>query len=176
MKTDHIQLSKDNPDLNPDPITGEPGSHPVGTGIGAAGGAAMGAAVGSLGGPLGMAIGGAIGAFAGGLAGKEVAESFDPTLETDYWQEHFRGESYVEPQHDFEDYGPAYLLGAGRHEPHRSFEEAEKDMGDEWNRVKGGGTGTPISHRKIQPIFPAASFRAPGLGFVFTTRWGKGLG
>ena len=29
-------------DLNADPITGEPGSHPVGTGLGAAGGAALG--------------------------------------------------------------------------------------------------------------------------------------
>ena len=32
-------------DLNEDPITGEPGSHPVGTGLGAAGGAAAGAAL-----------------------------------------------------------------------------------------------------------------------------------
>ena len=31
-------------DLNADPITGEPGSHPVGTGLGAAGGAAAGGA------------------------------------------------------------------------------------------------------------------------------------
>ena len=30
-------------DLNADPITGEPGAHPVGTGVGAAGGAAAGA-------------------------------------------------------------------------------------------------------------------------------------
>jgi hypothetical protein len=33
------------PDVNADPITGEPGSHPVGTGVGAAGGAAAGVAV-----------------------------------------------------------------------------------------------------------------------------------
>src|SRR5690606_41793317 len=33
-------------DLNADPITGEPGAHPVGTGVGAAGGAVAGAAVG----------------------------------------------------------------------------------------------------------------------------------
>ena len=32
-------------DSNPDPITGEPGSHPLGTGIGAASGAATGAAL-----------------------------------------------------------------------------------------------------------------------------------
>src|SRR5204863_3392131 len=42
------------PDANRDPITGEPGSHPVGTAVGGAGGAATGAAVGgALGGPVG---------------------------------------------------------------------------------------------------------------------------
>ena len=34
-------------DINPDPVTGEPGSHPIGTGVGAAGGAVTGAAIGS---------------------------------------------------------------------------------------------------------------------------------
>ena len=32
----------DKPDANRDPLTGEPGSHPIGTGIGSAGGAAAG--------------------------------------------------------------------------------------------------------------------------------------
>lgn len=97
----------------------------------------LGAAVGSLAGPLGMAVGGAIGAYTGGLAGKEVAESFDPTLETNHWQEHYRSEPYVESQYDYDDYGPAYLLGAGCRDGHRSFEEAEKDMGEGWERMKG---------------------------------------
>ncbi|NJL23055.1 MAG: hypothetical protein HC895_23115, partial [Leptolyngbyaceae cyanobacterium SM1_3_5] len=35
-------------DSNPDPITGEPGAHPVGTGIGAAGAGAAGAAIGGV--------------------------------------------------------------------------------------------------------------------------------
>ncbi len=41
--------SKDNPDrdTNPDPLTGEPGAHPVGTGAGTAGGGLTGAAVGA---------------------------------------------------------------------------------------------------------------------------------
>lgn len=40
-------------DANRDPITDEPGAHPVGTGIGAAlGGAAAGAAAGAFGGPV----------------------------------------------------------------------------------------------------------------------------
>ena len=138
MKTnDPPTPTRRNPDFNPDPITGAPGSHPVGTGIGAAGGAMIGAAVGSLGGPIGMVVGGAVGALTGGLAGKEVAESFDPTLETDYWREHYRNEPYVESQYDYDDYGPAYLLGAGQRDRYPSFEEAEKDMGEGWEQLKG---------------------------------------
>ena len=42
--------------------TGEPGSHPVGTGAGAAGGAATGAVAGAVvGGPVGAAVGAAVG-------------------------------------------------------------------------------------------------------------------
>src|SRR5687767_122437 len=46
-------------DANPDPITGEPGAHPVGVAGGATGGAVTGAAIGALGGPVGSAVGGA---------------------------------------------------------------------------------------------------------------------
>lgn len=58
---------------SPDPITGEPGAHPVGVGVGALSAGVAGAAIGSIGGPIGVLIGAAIGAVAGGLAGKEVA-------------------------------------------------------------------------------------------------------
>lgn len=45
-------------DENRDPITGEPGSHPVGTGVGAAGAGLAGAAAGmAVGGPVGGVIG-----------------------------------------------------------------------------------------------------------------------
>ena len=73
---------------NRDPMTGEPRSHPVGTGIGAVGGgvaggvagaAAAGAAAGSAAGPVGTAIGAAGGAIVGGLAGKAGAEAMNPT-------------------------------------------------------------------------------------------------
>ena len=79
-----------NSDSNRDPISGEPGSHPVGTGIGAvaggaggaAAGAAAGAAMGTAGaGPVGTAIGAAVGAVAGGLAGHGAAEGLNPTNE-----------------------------------------------------------------------------------------------
>lgn len=65
---------------NRDPITGEPRSHPIGTGVGAAaGGAAAGAATGTVAGPVGTGVGAAVGAVAGGIAGKATAEKFNPT-------------------------------------------------------------------------------------------------
>lgn len=64
---------------HPDPITGEPDSHPVGVGVGALSAGAAGAAIGVLGGPIGVIVGAAIGAVAGGLAGHEVASSGEPT-------------------------------------------------------------------------------------------------
>ena len=75
-------------DANRDPISGAPGSHPVGTGIGAgAGGIAAGAAAGTLAaGPVGTVVGAAIGAVAGGLAGKAVAERIDPTVVDTHWE------------------------------------------------------------------------------------------
>ncbi len=52
-------LSKEQRDqLNADPISGEPGAHPIGTGVGAAGGAVSGAAIGAVGGSVGAAVGG----------------------------------------------------------------------------------------------------------------------
>src|SRR5262245_62513662 len=82
-------------DMNLDPITGEPGAHPVGTGIGAAaGGAAAGAAGGAVAGPAGAAVGAIVGGVAGGLAGKGIAESIDPTAEDAYWREHYTSRPY----------------------------------------------------------------------------------
>ncbi|MBD0341003.1 MAG: hypothetical protein ICV61_08960, partial [Microcoleus sp. Co-bin12] len=45
------------PDANLDPISGEKGAHPVGTGIGAASAGATGAAIGgAVGGPVGAVV------------------------------------------------------------------------------------------------------------------------
>ena len=53
--------------LNRDPITEEPGAHPIGTGVGAASGALAGAAIGALtAGPVGIIAGSMIGGIAGG--------------------------------------------------------------------------------------------------------------
>ncbi|MGP1693055.1 MAG: ferritin-like domain-containing protein, partial [Giesbergeria sp.] len=96
-------------DANRDPITNEPGAHPVGTGLGAVvGGAAAGAATGAFGGPVGAAIGGVVGAVAGGLAGKAAAEAVNPTAEEAYWREAYRDEDYVTQERTYDDYHPAY--------------------------------------------------------------------
>ncbi|MEY4938329.1 MAG: hypothetical protein RIQ93_64 [Verrucomicrobiota bacterium] len=96
---------------NPDPITGAPGSHPVGTGLGAAaGGAAAGAAAGTVAGPVGTLAGAAVGAIVGGLIGKGVAEKIDPTIEDRYWRENHSRQGYAKGR-PFEDFHPAYRVG-----------------------------------------------------------------
>lgn len=127
------------PDANRDPITGEPGSHPVGTGLGAAGGAATGAAIGSVAGPVGTFIGGAIGAVAGGFAGKGIAESVDPTAEDAYWRDQYSRETYRDPESTYDDYGPAYRTGytAYANNPDRPYHEVESDLEKGWEKVKG---------------------------------------
>jgi uncharacterized protein (TIGR02271 family) len=80
MNTDKNQNEFRDQDANRDPVTGEPRSHPVGTGVGAVvGGAGAGAATGSVAGPVGTGVGAAAGAVVGGLAGKATAEHFNPT-------------------------------------------------------------------------------------------------
>ena len=71
---------RDSNPQNNDTITGEPGSHPLGTGVGAGHGELAGAAVGTaVAGPLGTLAGAVIEAVAGGLAGKEIAVNADRT-------------------------------------------------------------------------------------------------
>jgi outer membrane lipoprotein SlyB len=70
----------DDKDANRDPISGQPGAHPVGTGIGAAGVGSAATAVGAVvGGPVGAAVGAVVGSVVGGLVGKGTAEKIDPT-------------------------------------------------------------------------------------------------
>ena len=127
-------------DANRDPITGAPGSHPVGTGIGAAlGGAAAGAATGTLAGPVGTVIGAAVGAVVGGLAGKGVAESIDPTREDAYWRENYRERPYVGDDAPYDDYGPAFGYGVASYGMHagRPFDEVEPELRQGWGAARG---------------------------------------
>ena len=126
------------PSANRDPITDEPGAHPVGTGIGATGGALAGAAAGTLAGPLGMAVGGVAGAVVGGLAGKAAAESVDPTDEEAYWRNNYSRESYYEADRTYNDYGPAYELGWNyRARYDDDFGNYESKLAADWENQRG---------------------------------------
>ncbi len=131
----------DDKDMNRDPLTDEPGAHPVGTGIGAAGGALAGMAAGAIGGPITMAVGGVAGAVTGGLAGKAVAESINPTAEEAYWREAYTDEPYYESDRTYDDYAPAYALGwnsRGRYSD--DFDAAEQSLASGWDAQRGGSS------------------------------------
>jgi hypothetical protein len=131
---------------NADPITGEPGAHPVGTGLGAVSagvaGLAIGGAVGGpIGAPIGAAVGGLVGAIGGGLAGKGVAEILNPTAEDAYWASEYRNAPYYEDPYEYADYAPAYRVGyegfgvygvAGR-----DYSEVEPDLEQQYSKNRG---------------------------------------
>lgn len=97
---------------NEDPLSGEAGAHPVGTGLGTAiGGVATGAAAGMVAGPIGAVVGGIVGGVAGGFVGKAIAEEIDPTVESAYWREQYPSQPYFHSKYGFEDYEPAYRAG-----------------------------------------------------------------
>lgn len=130
------------PGSNPDPITKEPGSHPVGTGLGAAGGAAAGAAVGAaVGGPVGAVVGGAVGAVAGGAAGHATGEAVNPTVEEGYWRENYKNRPYFRAGRNYSDYQPAYKYGwesASRNDyAGKKFEDVESDLERNWDKARG---------------------------------------
>jgi uncharacterized protein (TIGR02284 family) len=129
-------------DLNRDPITDEPGAHPVGTGIGATGGAVAGAAAGSIAGPVGAAVGGVVGAVGGGLAGKAAGEAVNPTAEESYWRENYSKEPYYEKGRNFDDYNPAYRLGLSGREryPEDPWISVEPRLGSEWDDTRANST------------------------------------
>ncbi len=131
---------RDNSDANRDPLTGAPGSHPVGTGLGAAaGGMAAGAAAGTVAGPVGTIIGAAAGAVIGGLAGKAVGEVFDPTVEDAYWSKNYAGEPYYKAGYTYDDYAPAYRTGytARKQYAGKKYDEIERNLEADYNRAKG---------------------------------------
>jgi len=118
-------------DLNRDPLTGEKGAHPLGTGAGASSGGVAGAAVGlAMAGPVGAVIGAAVGAVAGGLAGSSAAEVVNPTAEELYWRETYIREPFYMKGRAYEYYAPGFRAGwSGRvKNDGRTFDEAEADL------------------------------------------------
>jgi len=114
-------------------------THPVAAGAGALGGAAAGATVGLAGGPAGAVLGAVVGAVVGGLGGDAVASSVDEAGEADYWRENYAKRPYVAADRTFDDYGPAYSLGAQAFERHRGreFDDVETDLAAEWRQQPG---------------------------------------
>jgi uncharacterized protein (TIGR02284 family) len=136
-------MAKESNNLNLDPITREPGAHPVGTGLGAAaGGAVAGAAAGAFGGPVGAAAGAVVGAVAGGLGGKAAAEAVNPTAEEAYWREQYNREPYYETGRTYDDYAPAYSLGWTERENFNTYEEAEPRLAAQWDARRDRSTLT----------------------------------
>ena len=147
-------MAAEDKDLNRDPLTDEPGSHPVGTGLGATGGAVAGAAAGLMGGPVGAAVGGVVGAVVGGLAGRAAAEAVNPTAEEAHWREHYTREPYYEQGRTFDDYAPAYRLGlTGRTRYEEDWDNAEAKLASEWESARGGSS---LSWPQAKPASRAA--------------------
>ncbi len=135
-------LTVNPPDSNPDPMTGEPGAHPVGVGTGAAGGGIAGAVIGgAIGGPIGAGIGAVAGAVGGGFAGKGVAEAINPTVEHEYWRREYVGRPYVTPDLTYDEYGPAYQYGWESYSKYgpkgKSFDEIEAELRRDWDTRRG---------------------------------------
>lgn len=145
-------------DLNRDPITDEPGSHPFGTAMGATGGAVAGAAAGAIAGPAGAAVGGVVGAVVGGLAGKAAGEAVNPTQEEAFWRENYDKEPYYEKGRSFDDYGPAYRLGlSGRERYTDEWTSVEPRLASEWESTRGNST---LNWDRASPASQAAWTRA----------------
>ncbi len=136
MGKDPADIREPAQDANRDPLTGEAGSHPVGTGIGTAlGAAAAGAAAGAVAGPIGTVAGAIIGGVAGGLAGKQVAEQIDPTVESAYWEKAYPSRPYYDREVAYDAYEPAYRYGWESRSRYadRDWHDVEDDLGRDWD-------------------------------------------
>jgi hypothetical protein len=150
-----------NTDLNLDPITQEPGAHPIGTGIGAAGGAVTGAAAGALAGPIGAAVGAVVGAVVGGLAGKGAAEAVNPTAEDAHWREAHAQQPYHSDAYSYDDYAPAYRSGYQSMIDGRSdWNEARSHLEERWEADR---SNSRLNWKDAEPAAKAAWERADRL-------------
>lgn len=154
--------NKPDPKSNPDPLTGEPGSHPIGTGVGAAGGGLTGAAIGAtVGGPLGAAVGAVVGGVAGAYSGRGVAEAVNPTVEDAYWRENHATQDWAREGGTYDQFAPAYRTGyegvmkyAGRH-----YDEIETDLALDYQKHD---PNTALPWDRARPAVKAAWQRVSG--------------
>jgi hypothetical protein len=140
IKTETMTATIIETDTNPDPMTGEPGAHPVGVGAGAAGGGVAGAVIGgALGGPIGVGVGAVVGAISGAVAGKSAAEAINPTAEHEFWRVEFKNRPYFTTGTPYEQYGPAFQYGWVSYSKNKgkTFIEVEPQLGREWESRRG---------------------------------------
>lgn len=128
-----IDQSIDQTDANLDPISGQPGAHPVGTGVGAAGIGSVATVVGSVvGGPIGAVVGAVVGSVVGGLAGKSTAEKINPTVEDSHWRKTYSSRPYVQQGATYEEYQHAYRVGYEGYDRYgdtgRNYSDVEPDL------------------------------------------------
>jgi uncharacterized protein YcfJ len=148
---------------NLDPLTGEPGSHPVSTGAGAITGGLLGAAAGGLvGGPVGSLVGIGVGAFAGGLGGHKIADAIDETDEENHWRREHSGQPYG-PEADYELYHEAYRVGyrgAIKYPRDARYEDIEADLAADYG-AHGAGLPWDKAHHATRAAWERARARLP---------------
>lgn len=105
---------------------------------GVAGAAAAGAAIGGVTGPIGAAAGALAGVVVGAMTGKGLAKTADLAEEEKYWRSNHASRPYAQGT-SYDDYGPAYMYGAGAHAkyPGRSFDEIEPELSAGWSGSRG---------------------------------------
>lgn len=118
-----------------DPITGEPGFHPIATVAGGTSGAMTGAAIGVIGGPVGIVLGAAAGGLIGGLAGDALVELLSPSAVDEYWQAEFErrtgisAQSYEQVKNEVY-FGTQERLRYGKYAP--PWNEVEPELAKSW--------------------------------------------
>lgn len=148
---------------NPDPLTGEPGSHPIGTGVGATGGGLTGAAIGgAVGGPVGAAIGAVVGGVAGAYSGKGVAEAVNPTVEEQYWRDNHSSQEWAGADSSYEHYAPAYRTGYEGVTKYvgKPYEQIEADLARDYEK---NDANPAIPWDRAGPAVKAAWSRVSGV-------------
>ena len=67
-----------------------------------------------------------------------MASIHEAVREDSYWEQAFEREHYYSPRLDYEDYAPAYCVGyIGCAQYGGTFEDAEKSLWANWERIKG---------------------------------------
>lgn len=154
-------LKKD-ANTNPDPLTGEPGSHPIGTGVGTTGGGITGAAIGAaVAGPVGAAVGAVVGGVAGAYSGRGVAEAVNPTVEDNYWRDNHDKQEWASADTSYEHYGPAYRTGyegAAKYGG-RPYDEIEADLARDYEK---NDANPALPWDRARPAVRAAWHRVAG--------------